>query len=494
MYKHFLGIVNDINEDNQARDAYSSINGYFYQFELTLLHILEDGSSNDAFGEVRVDKPAEFQVEVIEDYVKYYEKDGISHIRVAQMKHHSGLAGPSKYTEAVLWLYYNYLKYIELDEKNVTLKAVVYHFDQSPSDSKKILTILEDGMEKNAEKPAKDQLPVYKKIISKGKDSPEVRTSFSENAWFEKTKSLKEVTEEIKNKLYERYQSMKGYHTPEYLYAVAVNKIIEDGASKTPISLSRLDELFSERVTINPNFYKYKIIEEIFYIIDGNIEELEFKPSFPLIEKFPNEVRMAYEVIYQEIKNFMVSSLQDSSLRKSFLNSLAPKKIRDYLLESEKELEAFLECSEAIKNFFAKLAKIIYFHRITTGENKSVEEFFDIDSSIWLFKYPNEERSSGVIMGNISGNPVHALIELIPRFANMQTKPNVWYLNDIGIRADSNYPYKHSITNIATDLTPCNPDEDHFHIQCLNCLMHLDLDNLDRALNIFTDGCHEKGE
>ncbi|MCU5529336.1 hypothetical protein OCA90_00765 [Bacillus cereus] len=493
MKTEFLEVISHIDADNQARDAYSSINGYFYQFELTLLHILEDASENDAFNETRIENPAEFKVELIEDYVKYYEDDEGFHIRAAQMKHHSTSAGPSKYTEAVLWLYYNYLKYKELDKENVTFKAVVYHFDKSPAEGKDIFKVLEDGMTKNATKEVDKQLPVYKKIINHGTDSEEIRTSFSQNSWFKKTDSLKDITQEVKGKLYQRYHDKQAYHTQEYLYAVAVNKIITDGESKSPLSLKALDDLFENRAMINPEFYKYKIIEEIFYIIDENIGQLEYKP-FPQLGKFSNEVRQAYEEIYEEIKSFIVITFQDSSLRKSFLYSLVPKKVREYAPDSEEELEVFLGCSEAISIFFAKLAKIIYFYRITTGDKKQVDDFFNIDSFIWIFNSPNEERGSGVIMGDISNNPTHALIELIPRFSKIQNKPSVWYLNDIGINADINNPYKHSITNVSEDLTPCNPSEEHFHIQCLKCLMQWDLDNLDYALNIFIDGCREKGE
>ncbi|MGR5904565.1 hypothetical protein ACT7DI_02990 [Bacillus paranthracis] len=109
------------------------------------------------------------------------------------------------------------------------------------------------------------------------------------------------------------------------MYAVAVNKIIADGESKNPLSLKALDDLFENRVTINPKFYKYKIIEEIFYIIDENIGQLEYKP-FPQRGKFSSEVRQAYEEIYEEIKSFIVITFQDSSLRRSFLYSLVPKK------------------------------------------------------------------------------------------------------------------------------------------------------------------------
>ncbi|EPC8419162.1 hypothetical protein ACR3AO_001734 [Bacillus wiedmannii] len=493
MKTEFLEVISHIDADNQARDAYSSINGYFYQFELTLLHILEDASESDAFNETRTEKPAEFKVELIEDYVKYYEDDKGFHIRVAQMKHHSTSAGPSKYTEAVLWLYYNYLKYKELNKENVTFKAVVYHFDKSPAGSKDILKVLEDGMTKNAAKEVENQLPVYRKITDHGTDSEEIRTSFSQNSWFEKTGSLKDITEKVKGKLYQLYYDKQPYHTPEYLYAVAVNKIITDGESKSPLSLKSLEDLFKNRVTINPEFYKYKIIEEIFYIIDGNIAQLEYKPVFP-VERFPSKVRQAYEEIYEEIKSFIVRTFQESSLRKSFLYSLVPKKVRGYDPGSEQELEAFLECSQAISIFFAKLAKIIYFYRVTTGSNKQVDEFFNIDSIIWIFSYPDEERGSGVIMGDISDNPIHALIELIPRFSKVPNKPSVWYLDDIGIKANTNRPYKHSITNISEDISPCKPNEEHFHIQCLKCLMRLDLDNLDNTFNVFKDGCREEGE
>ncbi|MRB25016.1 hypothetical protein GH839_30035, partial [Bacillus thuringiensis] len=64
-------------------------------------------------------------------------------------------------------------------------------------------------MTQNATKEVKKQLPVYKKIINHGTDSEEIRTSFSKNSWFEKTDSLKDITQEVKEKLYQRYHDKK---------------------------------------------------------------------------------------------------------------------------------------------------------------------------------------------------------------------------------------------------------------------------------------------
>ncbi len=225
-------IVEQIHDLNKNRDAFHSIKGYFYQFELTLLHILDDGTGEDAFGDA--DCQSSYMIERIEDYVKYFDKDEKSFIRVAQIKHHSNKEGPSTYYDAVLFLYYNYLNFLEQNLPDTEYVARIFHYDLS-EEKGNIKPILdsawtsyerkkkkkeEDDEEKERKtgKPVPRREDVLDKIYKTGLDSEDNREAFSTIAKFIKTKRHEDVTESLKSKLKERYQHLSAFNSDEFLY------------------------------------------------------------------------------------------------------------------------------------------------------------------------------------------------------------------------------------------------------------------------------------
>lgn len=295
-------VIGDIHKDNQDRDAFNSIIGYFYQFELTLLHILTEGTEEDPFGEELT--PSIYKVETIEDYVKYFDSEDQSYIRVAQIKHHSKGVTDSKYYDAVLWLYLNYLKFLQLKVgKETSYKAIIFQHD--PNGEKDIQTVLEAAFvsyenkrKKELEKIKKEgsgKIPkhnVCDKISETGIDTAQNRDAFFKIASFKATKSHKEISDELKSKLFSLFGALKDGYTSEFLYGAAITKLIEDGQKGLELTFESLNTYFHGTPHEMENLYNQKIIDFIFSIIDSNISDIEWDMGFD------DTVTESYRLIY----------------------------------------------------------------------------------------------------------------------------------------------------------------------------------------------------
>ncbi|MGG1629822.1 hypothetical protein [Rossellomorea sp. NRS-1567] len=477
--------INELQDINANRDAFSSISGYFFQFELTLLHILYDGSENDPFGDNEC--AATFKVETIEDYVKYYKKDDKGHIRLAQMKHHVSMTSNSKYYSAVLSLYYTYLKFIEKNVTNIELKATIFLYDMSPV--KDIYTVLNSAIK------SQDQglQSIISKILDTGIDNEENRLRFSQITRFEKTESHASISQLLKQELSNRYQSLHPSHTPERLYASAVSKLIQDSGNGLELSIESLNSLFLNEVEVMKDFYQLKIIDFVKGIIDSCINEVEV--NF----RYADDIKTTYSRIYGDtIAPFIERKFNQPEFRISFLQTVTPKDLSQVIeLNSLSEYETFLKASDAIKQTLSNLAKIIFNH-LSDGEESCLEEWFEITEKGWLFNYPSEERGKGVLIGNFYGDIFSSMYYMLPRLRDRDLRPDVWYVkhDDEEINASDLLNYELDITAPSEELHRhifAQPFEDHYHIQCLGCLTLSNLSNCNKVNNIFLDQCRVKG-
>lgn len=488
-------IIRELDNDNRERDAYHSINGYFYQFELTLLHILIEGTDDDAFGEKHLN--ATYELETIEDYAKYIEVSGQRFIRVAQIKHYTTEATNSKYYDAVLWLYYNFLKFIGRNPVKTDYLAFIFHYDRSPEKEDDIvLKILDEAIVSNKKKENDDKRSTpYKKIVLTTNHSQTNKELFAKSAKFKKCDSFDDVTHKLKIKLKERYSGAGKPFELEWLYAAAVSKLIHDGKQKKKITLAKLDEYIGQDRPefLIQDFYKEMIIDKVFYLIDNLKASLSRRQFKPVSEDVVN----VYEHIYETIKLFLKEKFQEELFRTSFLNSVATKKFaRNYKPNSLEEYQVFLECIDLIAQFVSKLAKVMYFYEKSSHQVSDLNAWFILNGEAWLFKFPYEERGNGVIMGDSPGDPFTTLEEILSRFGKMKEKPDVMYLSRIeGVNASHSIRYVHDIMDIVDEnFIFCDPSEEHFHIQCLQCLSLYNYENIDKIEQIFKDGCLERGD
>ncbi|MBY0029884.1 hypothetical protein ACQKJG_23220 [Priestia megaterium] len=498
---HVRDTVNEIHELNINRDAFASINGYFYQFELTLLHLLNDGCNNDSFEDKNCD--ASYRLETIEDYVKYYVEGERGFIRVAQIKHHTTKTSNSKYFEATLYLYYNYLNFIKKNNSNIEYLARIFHYDLS--EGKEISSVLEGAFKSNENKKRKEKEDkgekkknhkedIVDKILKTGLDNAENRNRFCQIARFIKTESHKDVTECLQEKLELRYGAIHPTHTPEHLYASAVSKLIDAGKKGNELTLKKLDAFFDEKIEVMENFYELKIVDYVMGLIDSNITSVQ--NALRIKEEEIEEYIYIYEKL---ITPFIKEKFKVGQYRKSLLLSITPKEVNlSEELNTLAEFHSFTEASDAIMQFLSTLAKMIFSH-LKTGESVNLEEWFKVTQKGWLFKYPYEQRGTGVIIGDFPRDLYSSLRHVLPRLKDEELRPDVWYVKhtDFDYNSSHNMKYEHDFTAPQEERNEhifCDPMEDHFHIQCLQCLSLYSYSNYKNAHNIFQNYCSERGE
>ncbi|OMD41114.1 hypothetical protein [Paenibacillus odorifer] len=490
--------INHLAQANKHRDASASMDGYFYQMELTLLHILEDSTDEDAFSDKRDEPNGLFYVEHSEDYLKTYRcQQGMNHIRLAQMKHHSTTAGPAKYEEALLWLYYNYLLFKQSNIAGLTFKATVFHYDESSS-AKVVSSILHSGMTKNSIKSADKQWSAYKFICGLGLDSAANRGDFSNCTNFVKTPKMFDIQGMIKNNLKRLFSVYKDYDE-ELFFASALCKVKNLTEAGQVLSFEIIKDHFrNDTLTINHDYYVKRIeqlLEQIILIQLDRIGKFKLPPFVDLENVEDDEVVIKYQEIFGKIQRFVLKNFSTPSLRRSFLKSVCTNSITkmEFPLGTKVEYDAFLQASTSVGNFFEKISKILFYHEVQFSEQIELESWFTVTDEIWLFEYPTEKRKDGVILGNITGDPTGTLRDLFHRFKDLNVRPHVWYLGNCGIKANKKNYYKPDITKVDQTPSPFYQDEGYFYIQCLNCLDPYLYDTTEKVPNIFEHGCYEEG-
>ncbi|MDF9841761.1 MULTISPECIES: hypothetical protein [unclassified Paenibacillus] len=488
-----VNLLTELNQSIKNRNAYASIDGYFYQFELTLLHILLDQSSEDPFGDQFQGVTSHYKIEQIEDYTKVFENSGVNYIRLAQVKHHNKYAGNAEYLEALLWLYYSFLRF-ENKDPNLKTKYYIFHHDKSPLKNTEI--VLKEAFEKNEkETDPEKQHSVYHRILELNTDSPQMRTKFIGQAKFVKTQSLLDVTTEIKSRLFSAYGSAQ--YNPDFLYAAALSKIINDGRAGNPTGLQQLSNFFSVNPIIDPKFYLLKILQLIDRSLDEYIDQMsEPNPLFP--DTFVDPIVINdYKQIAKKIHDFFEKHFDDPRKRTSFLLSISDFRNLAQTTTLNAEYEEFCKHFIHIRAFVFKLAKILYAYEKNAGSIANLDDWFDFTENCWLFKHPHEQRKQGVILADPqqSLDAIKTIGMLRTRLSTVEDEdhiPNVWYWGNIAqLRASYMIPYKLNITKVPVQqwaLSTCEPDF-YFTVQCLNCLNLGDASSVDHVANIFKANC-----
>lgn len=482
-----------LNDSIKNRNAYASIDGYFYQFELTLMHILMDQSIEDPFGDQFCGVNSHYKIEHVEDYSKYFEESGVGYVRLAQVKHHNKYAGDSEYLEALLWLYYSFLK-LEQTASQLNTKYYVFHHDRSPD--KKVATVLKKAFLKNEnETDTEKQHPVYQKILTIGIDSSQMRNKFISQAQFVKTKSLSDVTAEIKRRLFIIHGSAQ--YNPDFLYAAALSKMINTGREGNPIGLQELNDFFTVNPIIDPKFYLLKILQLIDRALDEYLDQMsESNPLFPE-RAIDLDVINDYKLIAKKIHDFFEKHFDDPGKRMSFILSISDFRSITQNTTLNDEYDEFSKHFIHVRAFVFKLAKIIYAYEHIDGPINDLDDWFEFTEKCWLFKHPHEQRKQGVILADPqqSMDAIKIIGMLRTRLSAIEDEnqiPNVWYWGNVAqLRASHMIPYKLNITKVPVKewaLNTCEPDS-YFTVQCLNCLNVGEAGAIDHVPNIYKANC-----
>ncbi len=493
--KKLSDLFREIEGDEKRRNAYASIEGYLFQFELLLYHIMIDGTCDDAF---KMNKSIDWKyyVEEIEDYSRVYDDGFDIIVQVGQIKYHSGYAGDSEYYEAVLWLYFNYLKVVKC-RKISLYQSRIFHFDAS-GDKSSILDILNKAIAKavNDIKSSKNTklagiLKKINKLSKENNDNKNSRKRFSKNSCFNKVQMNREsLISNIKKLIPGTFP----VHLPEeVIYSGLITKIIKDGKYGTAITLKSLNDYLTSSDFNQSKIYSDLIIDFIDYYC--NIELIS-----AVYESTRNDVvTCKYEILGKKIFEYLKSKLSNSDLRRSFLETaIYDTSFNNYVPNTEQEWEVFLQCKKQIQDYIIKISNILYSYESIEGEGVILDDWFMIKDDVWLFICPWEKRGNGIVISDFVGDSYYNYISHISkRYENAVIKPNVWYfskkentgLSVLNYGKDA-YEYRIDITKPDNEwLAVDNVNSACFYLECLHCLKKDCFDDFSHVKDIFEMGC-----
>lgn len=495
MALEYSDLFKEIEGEKDQRNAYGSIEGYLFQFELLLYHILVDGTNEDPFGDTNRSINWEYRVEEIEDYCRVYKNETDIMLQVGQIKYHSGYAGDSAYYEAVLWLYLSYLKVIK--SGIVTqYKSRIFHYDTS-SQKGNIIDVLNNAILKATDDISKEKKSKLANVLEKinnlpkdFNDSEERRLSFSENSCFYKVQMDREKLIDSIKKLISK---MFSAHLPEEtIYSGLIIKLIKDGKNKVAITLNDLKTYLSSDQFTHGKVYIDLITEEIYYFCVIKLADIVYDSTMD------EKISSIYEDIGKKIFGYLSVKFAYAELRRSFLQTaIYDMQLNEYVSGSAQEWEIFLKCEKQIQDFIIKLANIIYSYETIQRIQPNLDEWFTIEDGVWLFKCPWEERGNGIIIPDcIGANYFTYLSYISKRYEHADIKPNVWYFSKeesgqaILSYGREAYEYRIDITRPnAEKLALDKVDSNFFYLECLHCLKKDCFDDCGDSKKVFEKGC-----
>jgi hypothetical protein len=499
----YMYVFEDVIKDGTIgvnRDASASINGYFYQFELTLLHILENNTSNDAFEDnlfFDSNNTSLYRIEAIEDYTKYFSDDKKSYLRFAQIKYHSKEATNSKYYKALAWLYCVFLKYKSLNKPNLNLKMTIFHHDDSPNkDNTVIKNILDSAIESISNSKKDSEKTVLNKIDEIGIDCPQYRTEFGGITSFVKTQSRADVTDNLKEILNKRYSKFNPSFDKDVLYALAMDNLFKNYYDGNNINVSTLDSYFQNfsynETNIVEGFYKNKIIDLIICLIDSNLEDID--EDYTLSEHDKEN----YLLLYKLLKEYFEEKFCDSDSRRKFLDTVIVSANKSIYSNSIQEYNEFLKASQTIEQFFLILSKILYYFIFERELSRDINDYIKISENGWTFTFPEDRRGESIIIGNTKDNIRGIFFKLIDKHKNNNFKPRVWYIKNSTSEFKSNVRlnYEIDITKPSLEIYNhqiFNVNDSYFYLQCLDCLSIDNFNDFNKILYLFKIGCRKCG-
>jgi len=500
-------IISHIEEGKERRNAYGSFYGYLYQFELTLSHILLEGTEADLFdGSTNSQHySASFQIETIEDYTKMYNLAGKNYLRVAQIKHHTTNCHSSKYREAILYLYYSYLRFRQLRDDADYQAAVFYCSPNEINDS--ALTILLAAFNENDRKaehdvttkrkaevegtsvPKETTLKIYRDILELGLDSEENRRSFSEVSRLIKVDNRDQTITGIKANI--EFLVPHATLSSDVLLSVATYKIMQDGGARVKITKNEMITYLSSATTLTEKAAYIKLIHQNLYFL---IKERLLKSI--LWQAGETDIYEKYCQIADCIYVFIISKFEDERNYRSFLRTVVPISANFEFHDNYfRCYEEFLKSNEFIFSFVFRLSKIAFMYWTTLGEKPNFDEWFEVNESKWLFKYPHEERADGIIVGKLSSDIEFdvALAEISYRYSDDENKPQVWYFmssnNERCYGYDDLIAYQFDFCKIPQEFSALDVKNTYFFIECMDCICEKRCDQIEDVGNIFLKEC-----
>lgn len=420
-------------------------------------------------------------------------------IRIAQIKYHPGTEGESIYNQAVLWMYYDYLKYLyKKNNQGINVNTVyasrLFFYDPS-DDNYDIAHILQNAWLKGETNNTCKEAKIIEKIRelpAQFSDNPENRSAFCQCSSFHRiTMNRQQLVEEMKNNILPHYFPTQT--NVDLIYGALIAKIVDYGRKKDPITKRSLIDYINDVELRENQIFKQLIIESIYYLsakrLLSEVSEIE-----------DIELTNKYSKIGEKIYDFIKFKFEKPEYRKSFLNTIIPEGIPDYISDTRQEWETYLRCENQVYDFIVRLAKIVFTYEVITGVDVIIEQWFIIDNSSWIFDYPDDLRGKGILLSKYIGdNYYNSIAKIARKYEEAEITPDVWYYcraeslesqNSALLEYGKNWrEYRQDITKPLAEKFALDRTRKIFWLECMLCLKRDEFDCIDRVCHIFERGC-----
>lgn len=495
------------------RKADYSIWGYLYQFDLAFYDMLCQIEGEDLFISEEIINNPIYEIETIEDYIKYYTYEGKEYVSLAQVKYSSS-ARDFSHWDVLIGLYYNYL-YLTRNNINLNVKSsVFFHIprkvDIDKEDIKSLGKSVINGAIESLEKVATtlDEAGNFEERIDYvlyNYHSEEKLKKFIEEGliirWFPDKNRIKEY---IKEKLLLRFNNIflefDDNQRKNILYSLGINFIIREWQNKKQrldickFSLQDINEFFEDISLLEENIYWNLIInniqDNIDEVINCIIRHLN-RMNYSEYEK--KEYEDKFRKYAQSIYTFLIDKLSRRENRYAFLNTINFTLIHskeEYIeLDRFKEYSLFITASSHMQSFIERLINIMnYNNENNFSQDNILENVIIFEDNIVKIKLSYDSRE-GILFPKSHRNIIDDYYQLSDKLMEQRLKPKVWYF-DSGIKKQGKYDYKiNKISRNEVNIT--EPNDDNYYIECMKCLHEIDYLNIEDNHWIFCKRCKD---
>ena len=507
--------LRNLDKLEYRRKADYSIWGYLYQFDLAFYDMICQIEGEDLFRSKEIINNPIYEIETIEDYIKYYTYEEKEYVSLAQVKY-SNRERRFSHWDVLIGLYYNYL-YLTRNNSNLNVKtSVFFHTPREIDIYKEDIKSLGKSVINEAIKSLKnvattlDEAEKFEQRIEYvlyNYHSEEKLKKFIEEGliirWFPDKNNIKEC---IKEKLLLRFNNMflefDDNQRKNILYSLGINFIIKEWQNKKQrldickLSLQDINEFFGHISLSEENIYWNLIINHIQDNIDEVINRIIRhlnRSNYDEYEKIQYEDK--FRSYAQSIYMFLLDKLSSRENRYAFLNTinftLIHSKEEYSEINSLKEYSLFIRANSHMQSFIERLINIMnYNNESNFGEDNILENIIIFEENIVKIKLSYDSRD-GILFPKSHINVVDDYYEISDKLMELKLRPKVWFFDSL-VGMDKNGKYDYKINKIGNNsIKVIDTEDNNYYIECMSCLHEIDYLNIQDNSCIFCERCRD---
>ncbi|MBV4418927.1 hypothetical protein KM800_06200 [Clostridium tyrobutyricum] len=518
-------ILYKLDKGEERRKADFSIWGYLYQFDLMLMDMLSQNDEGNFFNDLTKDVDAEYEIEMVEDYAKNFIYDNKQYIRIAQVKYHSK-SNNFNDKEAIVLLYYAYLKFINLKCSDIDFKCGLFYYNKIKEgwDNKKIRNFFKDSLNNYMKDEVKPQVSMteIKSYETSNKGNGKVPNNIKNRvktivnklsndsiidkfinkcivvSWVSDRQKLISDIKDLLSNMYSDYFLKYQEKRKDILYSLCINYIINSWQKKKNkseriyIKLSDINRRLKELSDNEDETNFERLINSLRSYFDTAIKDIKELLLDDYSETEVQDIIMTYCNISENFYNYFILTFKNRNHIYSFLNTIAPDEfmsLDDYnTLNSEKKYDIFLENKTFIRSYISRVIKFIYAYTINNKQYKlKIENWFAIDDEMWLFKHPYENKES-ILLPKPHDRPKLMRKRILKRIYRSRKTPNTWLFGDS--KFEGFYELHINKPLYSNDVEVDKPGyKKPFSVECMECFKEDEPANIKQLNRIFEERC-----